>query len=413
MSELPSRITEIPTKSPLSSKEMQSAAQGEPPSLLKRLVFILMFIMIVFAMLALTPRLAKDIAYAWNVGVERAKAEVAQKFLADHPLAVSEQRIAWVAKAVAPGVVGVYTIVSRPSEERGRGGPDTLEPGMGSGVIMDAQGYVLTNFHVIENAHLILVRLSDGREIEASIVGRDRFVDLAVLRIDLDDLESVQWGDSRQVAVGEQVIAIGSPFNLQQTVTSGIISATERMSPTLSLMGSRRGRRWNPQEYLQTDAAINPGNSGGALVDMNGRLIGINTFIYSAQSGGNTGIGFAIPSFVAKQIYDEIVSHGAVKHGWLGVDLGQVTAFHAQQMNQKKPAGAVVVRARTRSPARESGIQDGDIILRWGEIEITDPLHLSHVILLAKPGTKETVEIFRDGELLTLDVTVGVRPTDL
>ena len=413
MSELPNRITEIPVELPPSSKEKRGVSLGEPPTLLARLVFILMFILLIFSIVALSPRLAKDIAYSWNTGIERAKAEAAQKFLADHPLIASEQRIAWVAKAVAPSVVGIYTLTTRPSAERGRGGSDTYEPGIGSGVIVDAQGYVLTNFHVIDNAHLILVRLSDGREVEATVVGRDRSADIAVLRIDMDDIESVSWGDSRHVAVGEQVLAIGNPYGLQQTVTSGIISATER-APALSMLGTRRGRRLpQPQEFLQTDAAINPGNSGGALVDMNGKLIGINTFIIAAQNGGNTGIGFAIPSFVAKRIYDEIVSQGAVQHGWIGVDLDRVTPLQLQQMNQKKPAGAVVVRPRNRSPAREAGIQDGDIILRWGETEIIDPLYLIHAVLLSKPGTTETVEIFRDGELLKLDVTVGVRPTDL
>ena len=406
----------MPVELPPSSNELQRAASWEkPPSLLKRLVFILIFILIIFAMLALIPRLAQEIAYAWNLGVERAKAEVARKFIADNPLAITEQRIAWVAKAVAPCVVGIYTITPRPPEEhygpRGRGGSDSLEGGVGSGVIVDAQGYIVTNYHVIENAHLILVRLSDGREIEAEVVGRDRTVDLAVLRIDMDNLEAISWGDSRQVVVGEQVVAIGSPYNLPQTVTSGIISATERYNTSMPMPGARRGRSGSPQEFLQTDAAINPGNSGGALVDMNGKLIGICTAMFSG-SGGNSGIGFAIPSFIVKRIYEEIISHGTVKHGWLGVNLDYVSPLNTQRMNLKKPAGAVVVDVRSKSPAEEAGLQKGDIVLRWGETEISDPLHLSHVVLLSTPGTKETVEIFRKGEFLKLDVTVGVRRMD-
>jgi len=415
MSESPDQVTEMSTDIPVEpppSKEKPIALREEPPSLLRRLVLILGFILILFAMLALTPRLAKEIAYAWNTGIERAKAEAAKQFLADNPLAVTEQRVAWVAKAVAPSVVGIYTITSGPPDENG-GSTDRVEEGIGSGVIVDAQGYILTNNHVIDNACLILVRLSDGREVEAVVAGRDRAADLAVLRIDLDDIEAVSWGDSRLVTVGEQVVAIGSPYNLQQTVTSGIISATERYFPALLTWGMRRGRQGSSQEFLQTDAAINQGNSGGALVDMNGQLIGICTAMFSSQGGGNTGIGFAIPSFIAKLIYEEIVSNGNVKHGWIGVDLDYVKPLQAQQMKQKKPLGAVVIRTRGRSPAGEAGLQRGDIILRWGETEIADPLHLIHVVLLSEPGTKETVEIFRDGAFMNIDVTVGTRPTDL
>jgi len=416
MSELPPRITEIPVVPPGSTKGARLRATL--PSFTKRLTFILAFILVVFGMLALMPQLAQQIAYSWNVGAERAKAEVARGFLADNPLAAVEQRTVWVAKAVSPSVVGIRAIIPLPPEARGRGRADSAGidhfDGIGSGVVVDAQGYILTNSHVVASADIILVRLSDGREVEAIKVGQDSAADLAVLRINMDDLEAIPWGDSRQAVVGEQVVAIGSPYNLQQTVTSGIISATERYSPVLSAGGGggRRGNRRSSQEFLQTDAAINPGNSGGALVDMNGKLIGICTAIYS-QSGGNSGIGFAIPSFVAKRIYDEIVSHGQVQHGWLGVDYGYVTAFQSQQMKQKKPTGAVITRVRSGSPAMEASLKRGDIILKWGETEINDPLQLSHMVLLAKPGTQETVEVFRDGELLNVDITVGVRPTDL
>ena len=410
MSELPDRISEGPevTQRPTSQAASQRTAGGQL-SLGKRMGLIFVFLLVVFGMLVLTPQLAQQIAYSWNIGVERATIKVAKEFLAENPLVAAEQRIAWVAKAVAPSVVGVYAITSSPGV-RGRDGANSLGNGIGSGVIVDAQGYILTNEHVIANAQVILVHLSDGRSVEAIKVGQDRSADLAVLQIDLDEIEAISWGDSRLVVVGEQVVAIGNPYELQQTVTSGIISATERYGTMLSMGGTRRGRR-SPQEFLQTDAAINPGNSGGALVDMNGKLIGICTAMVS-QNGSNSGIGFAIPSFVAKRIYDEIVSQGKIQRGWLGVDYGPVTAFQSRRMNQKKPMGAVVTRVRSTSPATEAGLKKGDIILRWGETEINDPLQLSHVVLLSKPGMKETVEIFRDGEFLTVDVVVGVRPTD-
>ena len=414
MSELSNRVSEIPIEQPSPERESQNSSQEESVPLLQRLALVLGFILIVVVMTTLTPQLAKKIAYSWNIGVEQAKAKIARQFLADHP--VTAQRIVWVAKAVAPCVVGIHTITIRPSEEyldaRGRSVPGTLEADIGSGVIVDPQGYILTNYHVIANAHTIRVRLSDSREVEAEVIGHDHYADLAVLRIDMDDLVAVSWGDSRQVAVGERVVAVGNPYNLQQTVTAGIISATERYTPTSTMWGARRGTRKIPQEFIQTDAAINPGNSGGALVDLNGKLIGICTAIMS-EHGGNTGIGFAIPSFLAKHIYEKIVSHGEVKHGWIGVKLDEVKLFDVQQMNQKKPAGAVVRSLLDNSPAREAGIQKGDIILRWDNTEITDPLHISHLVLLSEPGTKKTVEVFRKGEFVKLEVVVGVRPTDL
>jgi S1-C subfamily serine protease len=403
MSELPNRSPEMP--------------QERQVSLLSRFAFIVGFVLFVAVTVSYTPQIAKQIAYSWNIGVEQAKADVARKFLAENPL--SEQRISWVAKAVSPGVVGIQVITSSPPEEfRGRPvRPGMLETEIGSGVIVDAQegkGYVLTNYHVIEHAHIIRVRLSDGREVDAEVIGGDRLVDFAVLRIDAEDLEAIEWGDSQQVAVGEQVLAIGSPFGLMQTVTSGIISATDRDPIVRTMPGARRGARTTPYTYLQTDAAINTGNSGGPLVDMNGKLIGICTFIYTEQ-GGNNGVGFAIPSNTAKRIYDEIVQHGRVQYGWIGIgQFDTVNSAEARLMNQKIPMGAVVQRFwQGASPARDAGLQRGDIILRWGKTEVKNPLHLSHLVILTNPGTKETVEVFRGGEVLTFEITVGVRPSDL
>ena len=405
MRELSHRVHEIPLPSP---------SRERPVSLLARLAFIFGSILTVAVMVAFTPQIAKHIAYAWNIGVERAKLDVARQFLADNPLSLSEQRIALVAKAVSPSAVGIHVITSRFYEGAAglRNGRSMLAADVGSGVIVDAQeGYILTNFHVIENAHFISVRLSDGREFEAEVIGYDRFADLAVLRIDAEHLEALPWGDSRQVAVGEQVVAVGSPFGLHQTVTAGIIGATENYS-TMLVRGTRRGGQPTPQDFLQTDAAINPGNSGGPLVNMNGKLIGICTKIITMDGGGNSGIGFAIPSFTAERIYEEIVSRGEVKHGWIGIDMDRVTAMEARQMEQKKPMG-VVVRSlmRGNTPARQAGLQSGDVILRWGETEIVDPLHLTHLTVLSKPGTVVAIEIFRKGELMTLEITIGTRPT--
>jgi S1-C subfamily serine protease len=436
MSVLPDQVPEIPaTESAFAQEEPQLFLPVEPPTIAQppqisepphfgqRFAFIVASILIIAVMVAFTPQLAKQIAYAWNIGIEQAKAKAAKQFLQDNPY--SEQRIAWVAKAVTPSVVGVRTLESKMPEipfdaRRVRGGLDgfVFGEGTGSGVIIDPlQGYILTNNHVIENAHLIFVRLSDGREVEAKLIGRDSSVDLAVLQIDENDLEAIEWGDSRQVAVGEQVVAIGSPYKLYQTVTSGIISATERLNAPLTVQGIRRGSRLGQNEYLQTDAAINFGNSGGALVDMNGKLIGICTSIISVPNdnggGGNRGIGFAIPSFTAKCIYDEIVSFGKIRHGWIGVRLEDVTSYDAQLMNQKKPTGAVVERFTGNSPARRARLQVGDVILRWGETEITNSLHLIHLVTLTQPGTTETVEVFRNGEILQRTISVGMRPIEL
>lgn len=368
---------------------------GRPP--VRRSLAFPFVLLIILTLFVGSPWWAEFIAYAWNRGIERAKAEVAAKLLAELPDA--EQRIPWVVKKAAPGVVGIHTITQKPTG---------LGIDVGSGVIVGEDGYILTNYHVIAHAQMIKVKLSDGRETEAMIAGTDRISDLAVLRIEMDNISAIPWGDSRQVSVGDRVVAIGNPYDLQQTVTSGIISATERYGPAEPLRGHHGTVS---QEFLQTDAAINPGNSGGALVDITGKLIGINTAILS-ERGGNSGIGFAIPSFLAKHVYEEIVRCGEMKHGWIGVILDAVREFDAKQMKQSKPAGAVVTQLLPRSPAEKAGIRRGDILLKWGKEEIEDPLHLIHTVIRTRPETKETVEIFRDGQRMTLEITVGQRPVD-
>jgi len=430
MSELPNQVPEIPAavqsypseKPPEASSQTESP-QAEPPTLLSRIVFILVSILFVGMTVAFTPQIAEQIAYSWNIGVERAKAEVARRFLDDNPLATMEQRTVWVAKAVSPSVVGIHTMVAKPLAEYSgmwerRGDAEQTGFDIGSGIIVDAQGYLLTNHHVIEGAYDIRVQLGDGRVVSAEIIGQDRAFDLAVLRIEADNLQAVDWGDSRQVTVGERVLAIGSPYGLQQTITSGIISATNRYKTVRATRGPLwRGTGSFPQAFLQTDAAINPGNSGGALVDMNGKLIGICTEILSTENGGNSGIGFAIPSAMAKRVYEDIVLHNEARRGWIGVRPDDTIWYDAQQMGQEKPRGAVILTFSSGSPARAAGLRRGDIILRWGETEITSSLHLIHLVTLAEPGTTETVEVFRNnaegGEILTFEITVGSRPIDL
>ncbi|MDR0338242.1 MAG: trypsin-like peptidase domain-containing protein [Planctomycetaceae bacterium] len=336
------------------------------------------------------PWLAEETVYSLNRGAERAKAEIARQLLAELP--EPERRIPWVAKVVAPCVVGIRTLATI--------GEDGIGMDVGSGVIVDSQGYILTNQHVVANARAIMVRLNDGRVIEAKPIGQDQATDLAILKVRETNLDAITWGDSRQIEVGDQVVAIGNPYNLEQTVTSGIISATERYNPIPS-------RRWIHQAFLQTDAAINPGNSGGALVNLKGELIGINTAIFS-ETGGNMGIGFAIPSFLAKKVYEEILKYGEMKHGWLGLYMAP-----SPNLQANSPRGVTVTGFLPQSPARDAGLRIGDIILRWNETDINDPLQLSHLVVLSRPGEKATVEIVRNDKTIKIDIILGVRPVEL
>jgi S1-C subfamily serine protease len=203
------------------------------------------------------------------------------------------------------------------------------------------------------------------------------------------------------MVVGDQVVAIGNPYGLGQTVTSGIISATERYNP---ISGKTR-----VQEFLQTDAAINPGNSGGGLFNLRGELIGINTMIFS-ETGGNLGIGFAIPSVLAKKVCEEIIKNGKIQHGWLGIAMSPAPR---RDYEPKTPRGVTVSGFFPASPAKDGGMKDGDIILRWSKKEINNPLELSHQIILATPGTTETVEVLRHTEVLQLQITLGTRPVEI
>ncbi len=215
------------------------------------------------------------------------------------------------------------------------------------------------------------------------------------------DLVPIAWGDSKALEVGAQVLAIGSPYGFGQTVTTGIISAKERFN---RVPGESRG-----QEFLQTDAAINPGNSGGPLVDMSGNLIGINTAIFS-ETGSNAGIGFAIPSVLAKRVYEQIRKTGKMRHGWLGIEYGPTTPDYAKLMKMDRPLGVVVDGFFPDSPARDAGLRIGDVILRWNDTEIKNSYELSHVITQSEPGSTGKVHLIRRGQSMEIEVTLGVRP---
>lgn len=292
-----------------------------------------------------------------------------------------------------------YFFGEPPTEERQR-----TETSLGSGVIVAEQGYVVTNHHVIEEADQIQVLLADGRERPATVVGRDPETDLAVLHIEADDLPSIHFAPDERTRVGDVVLAIGNPYGVGQTVTQGIISATGRDQLGLSTF----------ENFLQTDAAIHPGNSGGALVDAAGRLVGINTAIFGAEGHASPGIGFAIPASIARAVTAELIEHGRVVRGWLGVQAQRLTPQLAQSFGlEPDTRGVVVTHVLPRGPADEADLASGDVITRLGEQEVRDVQDLLQVASRTAPGTEVEVGGYRDGEPFAVSVTLGERPEEI
>ena len=271
----------------------------------------------------------------------------------------------------------------------------------GSGVIVDAEnGYILTNFHVIENAEEIDVALEDDRILEATVVGSDADSDIAVLRVEPDGLEEMPLGDSEALRVGDFVLAIGNPFRLQHTVTSGIVSGLGRTGINLSQDAY--------EDFIQTDASINPGNSGGALVNLRGELIGINTAIFSG-TGGNIGIGFAIPVNMARSVMNQIISFGAVRRGLLGVSISTITPDIAETYDLNDTSGAFVTEVTSGSAAEAAGLQIGDVIVSVDGESLDGPGALRNTIGLLRPGDTVSVGYLRDGNVLATSATLGER----
>jgi serine protease DegQ len=270
---------------------------------------------------------------------------------------------------------------------------------LGSGVIVGAEGYILTNHHVIETADEIEVALADGRKASAIIVGTDPETDLAVLKVDITELPAISFGSPQDLGVGDLVLAIGNPFGVGQTVTMGIVSAKGRSHLGISTF----------ENFIQTDAAINPGNSGGALVDATGNLVGINSAIYS-RTGGSLGIGFAIPSDLARQVMEQIVQTGTVTRGWIGVEVQDISPELAESFNLPTTNGTLIAGVQRGGPAERAGIRRGDILVAVESREVTDSTRMLNLIAALKPGEQATLKILRDHKEELVQIKVGTRP---
>lgn len=323
------------------------------------------------------------------------------------------------AKRALPSVVHVYTIqklvapkhplVDDPIFRHFFGDSPESEDqpnnsGLGSGVIVSTSGYVLTNYHVIEAAEQIEVSLNDGRNLKARLVGSDPETDLAVLQIEAETSEelklpAISLGQMDDVIVGDVVLAIGNPFGVGQTVTMGIVSALSRSHLGINTF----------ENFIQTDAAINPGNSGGALVDTHGKLLGINTAIYS-RSGGSLGIGFAIPISTARSVMEQIIQTGAVTRGWIGVEAQEITPELAESFELKDASGALIAGVQRGSPADASGIRPGDILLSVDGKPVKDPQVMLDLIAALKPGTGVPFKLLRQKGEFSTTIKIGKRP---
>lgn len=278
--------------------------------------------------------------------------------------------------------------------------PPEAQSGIGSGVVVTKDGYILTNNHVINDADAITVKFADGRQVKAKVVGSDPETDLAILKVDKQpDLAVIAIGDSEALKVGDLVFAIGNPFGVGQTATHGIVSATHRTDLGITTF----------ENYIQTDAAINPGNSGGALIDINGNLVGINNSIYS-RSGGFQGIGFAIPINLAKDVMSELINTGFVTRGWLGITVSKLTDDMRKSLNYPKGDGAVVAGVIRQGPAFNAGLRPGDIIISVDNKVTKEPSEVLSITSKLKPDTAYAISAVRNGETLDFRVVAGKRP---
>ncbi len=337
------------------------------------------------------------------------------------PLMELDKAMETLAARVTPAVVNV-TVASKtkPADDQGSGdmqqffgqnspfgqffgphmqprGPQ-IEHGMGSGVVISPDGYIVTNNHVVDGAVDVRVTTSDRRVLKAKVVGTDPLTDLAVLKVDAKNLTSAPWGDSTQVRPGQTVLAFGNPYGFRFTVTRGIVSAINRDNPDPT-------NRSKPGEFIQTDAAINPGNSGGPLVDSRGEILGINTFLVS-PSGTFSGMGFAIPSQIVKPTVESLIRYGKVSHGHIGIGISDVTPENAKFFGDSTASGAVVTQVDPDSPGGKAGLEIGDVITEIDGQKVTDAGALQVVVGQKQPGTKIDLTVLRNGKTMNLPVTL-------
>ena len=312
------------------------------------------------------------------------------------------------ARRAAPTVVSVFTNNST-AQNPHRNDPwfkyfygeqgQQPQSGIGSGVIVSPEGYVLTNNHVVDHMDDIEVMLTDGRHAKAKVIGTDPDTDLAVLKIDLERLPAITLGNSEELQVGDPVLAIGNPFGVGQTVTGGIVSALGRNQLGINTF----------ENFIQTDAAINPGNSGGALVDARGNLIGINSAIYS-RSGGNMGIGFAIPVSTARQVMDSLIREGQVTRGWIGVEPRDLSPEIADTFNLKTREGVLITGVLRNGPAARGGLKPGDVVTTVGATRVGNTAQLLNAVAALKPGEPTQIRVQRGEEQMTVTVVTARRP---
>ncbi len=280
-----------------------------------------------------------------------------------------------------------------------RGQPRQRErQSMGSGFVISSDGYILTNHHVVDGADTVQVRLIDRREYDAKVVGTDKRSDLALLKVEAKGLPVVTFGNPNELKVGEWVVAIGSPFGLDYSVSAGIVSARGRSLPTED--------NENYVPFIQTDVAINPGNSGGPLFNLKGDVVGINSQIYT-RSGGSIGLSFAIPISVAIDVVDQLKTSGQVVRGWLGVGIQEVDRDLAESFGLDKPVGALISQLEPGGPAEKAGVKVGDVVVEFNDEKIGEAADLPHVVGMLKPGTKARMKVMRDGKPRGIEVTVG------
>ena len=366
---------------------------------------------VLFVVATLKPEwLARRADPAAPAGVTAVAPPPAQPVVLSAPPAVTSYSEA--AKRATPAVVSI-TASKAPARnpsatdpwfqfffgERSRRMPQEPQVGLGSGVIVSADGYLITNNHVIADANDIEVMLADGRQAQAKVVGTDPETDVAVLKIELDRLPAIAFGNSDTMQVGDVVLAIGNPFGVGQTVTSGIISALGRNQLGINTF----------ENFIQTDAAINPGNSGGALVDASGSLLGINTAIYS-RSGGSMGIGFAIPVSTARQVMEGLIKDGMVTRGWIGVEPRDLTPEIAQTLNLPIKQGVLITGVLGSGPASAAGLRPGDVVVKIADTPVINTVQLLGAVAALKPQATAVISVQRGDQALALNVLVAQRP---